>query len=936
MNIQISVIVPVYNVQRFISSCLESILCQRNATFEVICVNDGSTDDSRAKVEEYAKRDKRIILIDQPNQGLSCARNTGIAKARGEWLCFVDSDDKIGWNGKTSGREFRDLLDFASDDVDAVVGNASYLDEGNHVISGDWYVNRRLGVFVPTPETLRYCNVTAWGKLYRRSLVVENNLRFPDGLRYEDQGFFPKFFALTRRFVLTAVPFCSYYKHENTIMDKTRRNKNISNGRDYLGIIDSNLAFFNERKLTKKFLPYLQQQSFELLNDAIDLSAPEDKQTLINEFQAILAKHGLPLAGNANLRNLGRLEQVKSSTLKLPFKEAKHFNPNLFQCFSDGVRAAASVQHRTTLSRLLNIGINAYGQHVWRQYVRSAKPIVEGDRLDRIFVPEQGFINALQTADVVSFDIFDTLLIRKVLEPIDVFKLMEAEEGEEGFAEARVYAERRARASLDKADVTLEDIYAFIPHRFRRLLDKERDAEKRMLVRNPIAWELYQAALKAGKRIIAVSDMYLDEAFLKQILEAQGFDRLEHVFVSNAMNATKWTGKLFHAAAAQLQVKPQLFLHVGDNQHSDVEKAKDSGWQAFWLPQIRMQIDSSRKKYAAADSSIAASIHNSLICRYSDRGDIWNEYGYALGGPLVLSFLMWIIRRAKLSGVDHLAFVGRDGWILKEMYEKHLRSAGLGASYVYLPRTISLLSTLTHNGAPYYVEYILEKAKEEGVRISVARTLEGNLAIYRKNINELREWAAPRRKELERHLAERIGDARSPAFVDLTSMWLSSLSAGREIIGSRNADNFVLWFFGNLCETKFGDLPFEAAIDNETGISVTHWNAQLAEEINIVNIIESIVSSPEKRVVGLKNGNPVFGPDGAKLYYDAVSKGIDEYITSFLSDFPADEKTVLPIEEAVGIFRQFAVEMGERDRYILSTVKHSAHIENKEEAAPLA
>ena len=195
------------------------------------------------------------------------------------------------------------------------------------------------------------------------------------------------------------------------------------------------------------------------------------------------------------------------------------------------------------------------------------------------------------------------------------------------------------------------------------------------------------------------------------------------------------------------------------------------------------------------------------------------------------------------------------------------------SSYVYLPRTISLLSTLTHNGAPYYIEYILGKAKEEGVDVSVARTLDRNLENYRKSFNSLREWAKPRRKELERHLCERIGAARSPAFVDLTSMWLSSLSAGHEIVGSSNANNFVLWFFGNLNETMFGDLPFEAAINNDTGISVSHWNTHLATEINIVNIIESIISSPESRFVCLKDRNTFYGYRGAKSYYGSVTKG---------------------------------------------------------------
>ncbi len=362
MNFQISVIVPIFNVQRFLASCLESILCQKDVEFEVICVNDGSTDDSLAKAEAFARRDARVILINQSNQGLSGARNVGIDAARGEWLCFVDSDDKIGWNGRTTGREFADMLRYADASVDAVVGNALYVDEDNRVIS-DW-ANRRLGIFEPTPETLRYSCIMAWGKLYRRSVVIDNNLRFPDGLRYEDNGFFPKFFALTRRFVLAPVPFYSYYKHEGTIMDKTFKNKNILNGRNYLGIIDSNLAFFNERKLTAKYLPYLQQQSYELLNEAISHSGPEDRQTLIDEFFGIVVKHGLPVTGNAKLLELARIEQFKKAGTRIGFKEAKHFNPDLFRCFSDGLKEIASVRPRTTRSRLLNLCINYYGQHV--------------------------------------------------------------------------------------------------------------------------------------------------------------------------------------------------------------------------------------------------------------------------------------------------------------------------------------------------------------------------------------------------------------------------------------------------------------------------------------------------------------------------------------------------------------------------------------------
>lgn len=92
---KLSVIVPVYNVEDYVGECLESICGQDYADIEVVCVNDGSRDGSRDVLAQWQERDGRIMVVDQPNKGLSAARNTGIALASGDYLCFVDSDDKL-------------------------------------------------------------------------------------------------------------------------------------------------------------------------------------------------------------------------------------------------------------------------------------------------------------------------------------------------------------------------------------------------------------------------------------------------------------------------------------------------------------------------------------------------------------------------------------------------------------------------------------------------------------------------------------------------------------------------------------------------------------------------------------------------------------------------------------------------------------------------
>ena len=92
---KISVIVPVYNVENYLDGCLESLVAQTYQDIEIVCVNDGSTDGSREKLRQWAERDGRVRVIHQSNAGVSAARNAGIEAATGEFVCFLDPDDRF-------------------------------------------------------------------------------------------------------------------------------------------------------------------------------------------------------------------------------------------------------------------------------------------------------------------------------------------------------------------------------------------------------------------------------------------------------------------------------------------------------------------------------------------------------------------------------------------------------------------------------------------------------------------------------------------------------------------------------------------------------------------------------------------------------------------------------------------------------------------------
>ena len=235
-NPKISVIVPVYNVEAYLSKCLDSILCQTFSNIEIICVNDGSTDNSRKILEEYRKKDSRIVIVDKKNGGLSSARNAGMKVARGEFYSFIDSDD---WIDVTMLEKLYNSM--TSLNTDIAICAVHQFDETNQRIddSNPYYTleyfdssfdNKAFSYKETKPFIMDVC-VMAWNKLYRRSIVDEYNAEFPDGLIFEDGPFFFTIFFRTQR-VSIVRDFLYYYRVNRlgSIIQKA--------GKKFLHIID--------------------------------------------------------------------------------------------------------------------------------------------------------------------------------------------------------------------------------------------------------------------------------------------------------------------------------------------------------------------------------------------------------------------------------------------------------------------------------------------------------------------------------------------------------------------------------------------------------------------------------------------------------------------------------------------------------------------------
>ncbi len=190
MSVPLSIVIPVYNVAQFLPCCLDSVFSIGKDGFEVICVNDGSEDNSISILEKYRfLYGNRITIVTQSNQGLSAARNAGLRLAQGDYVFFLDSDDSL-----TDATALCDMLDFAyKHNVDMVVFNAM-VDSSHRYLEP--FPTCQNSVSGPQLMRLFYqkCRslmIPVWGHLYRRAFLVENNLWFKKGIYHEDVLFTP-------------------------------------------------------------------------------------------------------------------------------------------------------------------------------------------------------------------------------------------------------------------------------------------------------------------------------------------------------------------------------------------------------------------------------------------------------------------------------------------------------------------------------------------------------------------------------------------------------------------------------------------------------------------------------------------------------------------------------------------------------------------------
>ena len=238
-----SIIVPVYNVEQYLRQCIDSILGQTFADFELILVDDGSPDNCPEICDEYAKKDERVKVLHKENGGLSDARNAGLEIATGEYIAFVDSDDYVAPDMYES---LYNLI--TQNDCDMAICRAVIVREQDTPIYEDAEDIKIMDSDTANYQMIykRLFGVNAWNKLYKRKLF--DKIRFPKGLLYEDMATAYAFIGECNKVVYSPMKKYAYLQRSGSIMNMT----GYMVSPDKVKIIEEMISYFEPKSINGK------------------------------------------------------------------------------------------------------------------------------------------------------------------------------------------------------------------------------------------------------------------------------------------------------------------------------------------------------------------------------------------------------------------------------------------------------------------------------------------------------------------------------------------------------------------------------------------------------------------------------------------------------------------------------------------------------------
>ena len=674
---KLSIVIPVYNTEKYLRRCLDSVVNQTYNNLEVIIVNDASKGNCKEIVDEYINKYDIFKYVEhEENKGLFKARLDGAKEATGDYIGFLDSDDYIQID------LYRSLINNAlENNSDIVVAN-----------------------------TIMYYQNTEERWVY-------NFFNCKHNFELNGKEIFDEFFKQRGK---------SYDWH--TVWNKIYKMDLWKKAEPYYSKITKHLIMTEDLAFSTVLLFFANKMTY-IKNDGIYYCQNDSAST--NSQKATFKKIS---------KNIDDVRMVFSfienflKEMKVFDKYCEEFNDfkRLYKKIwknSIDNNEILNKNEKQDLLEKINIVENEEDVYNfdWPTY-NAMTPYNDG--LEKI---KNDICN--DNYKVISFDIFDTLIERPFYNPSDMFELLnkyyyELTKGKSfiNIAKLRIQAEEMARAKVrkehpDYQDITFDDIWDMFKETFsieddivEKLKQKEIELELRFCNRRKTGYELYTLALCKKKKVIITSDMYLDKKVIEEILDKNSISEYSKLYLSSDIKKTKAETDLYKYVIKEENVKPEEIMHIGNSWYSDKFKAEENGIHTGWLPDgIAILTDenwtnslsriflknanqwydnTTGMQYVGIRTFIAVAVKkyfdNPFISFNKDTNFNNDPFfvGYYALGMYMFAIAKWLLDNGIENKYENIVFFARDGKYPMEAYKiiKELYKDAPEAKYLYTSR----------------------------------------------------------------------------------------------------------------------------------------------------------------------------------------------------------------------------------------------------------
>lgn len=730
---RISIIIPVYNSEEYLNNCLKSLKKQSYQNMEIIVVNDGSTKNCDQIIDEYIKKDNRIKYVKhEKNRGLFQARITGFENSTGDYIAFLDADDYV------SRDYYRELIEKAQETKSDIVFSEMVMDYGENnkrkynlfQLPFDELEGEKCLEEFYNQEGLNFSWHTTPNKIYSR-IIWEKAIK--------DYKKIDKHLVMTEDFAFSNVLF--YYAQKVT---KVERVAFFYTKHDGASTSVNNMTY---KRVCKNIEDLTTSFSFAE-NFLKEKNIYDKYKNKFEKWRALYCQMHKSYLGDLKLSDEEKDKIDKKFKIFCP-KQMSITNSNFF----------------TSVDTIWNEGLDDLKEKIMNENIK-----------------------------IVSFDIFDTLICRPFLYPKDLFTFLNDDyrkmtdnltvdfskirEDCEVQARTEAFEQKREEVTLDRIYKIIEEEYEIKEDIIEKLKQKEIELELKFCKKRETAYALYKLAKYIGKRVICTSDMYLPKKTIKEILQKNGYDKIDNIYLSCEIMKTKATGSLYEHVIEKENVEAEKIIHIGDNYKTDFEIAKEKEVNANYFPKT-------------TDIMLDRNITNNLTQMLTQNMPFWrdnqasmnfigircmlaivaNKYfdnpfktfniesdfnidpfliGYYLVGMYMFGVTNWLLKENQNKGYKNLVFMARDGYLpmktynlMKKYYNevpdaKYLRVSrkalisAMIINKIDLYKLIDVINIENHN--PHYVIKYIKDSIKDYKEEEIKQIIEKNGIKYKENI----------------------------------------------------------------------------------------------------------------------------------------------------------------------------------------------------------